>query len=65
MSKDDSSKTSKDGPSQQTTSSEDDLWARVMKPSRKKNLTPSQRERLARILRQLRRERWAAARDGS
>ncbi|CCQ75685.1 protein of unknown function [Magnetospira sp. QH-2] len=51
MSKDDSPETSTDGPSK----SEDELWAEKWlaewtKPSRQRNLTPSQRKELAETL---------------
>ena len=40
-------------------------WAELMKPSRQRNLTPSQRRSLAIVLWGLRRERLRKMRDGS
>ncbi|AHB50327.1 hypothetical protein W911_14350 [Hyphomicrobium nitrativorans NL23] len=67
MKQDDSHTTSKEDPSRQTTLSVEEWWADLMKPSRRrrKPLTQSQRDSLARGYRQLRAERLVATQDAS
>jgi hypothetical protein len=57
MRPDDPPKTTKDESSSPNTLSAEERWAERMKPSRQRNLTPSQRKRLADGLRSLRRLR--------
>ncbi|MND01012.1 hypothetical protein D3C83_198270 [compost metagenome] len=54
MPENDSQPTSKDGRSSPTAWSAEKAWAEAMKPSRQRNLTPWQRQRVARLLRALR-----------
>jgi hypothetical protein len=58
MQPDDSPKTSKDDRSQPATWSVEEWWAETIKPYRQQNLTPLQRQQLARALRVHRRARW-------
>ena len=53
------SQTSKDAPSQPKPWSVEEWWAEKIKPSRQRNLDPSQRASRACLLRHLRRERYA------
>lgn len=61
MSKEPSHKPSMENRSQQDTWSVEEWWAEKTKPSRQRNMTQSQRDRLARFLRLLRRERFQEA----
>ena len=58
MPPEDCSPTSKEDRSSPSTSPVAAWWVEAMKPSRRRNLTPSQRAQLARFLRALRRERY-------
>src|SRR5947199_2018027 len=65
MQKDDLPSISKDDPSRRPMSPEDAYWAEQMKPSRQRNLTPSQRKQRAETLRLFRRDVSARTSAGS
>lgn len=58
MTPDDSPETSTDAHSRQSEWSVEEWWAEKTKPSRQRNLTPSQRRSRAEALKLLRRARW-------
>jgi hypothetical protein len=64
-SKETSHKPSTDNRSQQDTLSAEGRWAEKMKPSRQRNMTQSQWDRLTRFLRLSRRERFQEAQSAS
>jgi len=65
MKRESCSQTSKKDLSSQSTLSGVDWWEERMKPFRQRNMDQSQRDRLARCLRALRRERFEEAQSGS
>ena len=56
--------TLKDALSQLQLSPDVQAWVERMRPSRQRGMTPLQRQRQARVLRQLRRERYAETQGG-